>query len=117
MLRRLLNAWRGRRALADLDEEIETHRRMVERRLRESGSSAADAIAESRRRLGNTTLAREDARRVWIASWLDAASQDVRYALRNLFGAPAFAILVLVTLGIGIAVNTSLLTVFSALFL
>ena len=48
MLRRLLNRWRGRRALAELDEEIETHRLLTERRLRDSGVRPAAAAAESR---------------------------------------------------------------------
>ena len=62
--KRLLGRSRFERELA---EEMETHRLMTERRLRDEGMSAADAAVASRRRMGNTTLAREELRGVW--SW------------------------------------------------
>lgn len=40
--------------------------------------------------------------------------RDIRYALRTLRGAPAFAITVVLTLGIGLGLNTTLFTLFNA---
>ncbi len=40
--------------------------------------------------------------------------QDIRYALRTLRSAPAFAITVVLTLGIGLGLNTTLFTLFNA---
>lgn len=40
--------------------------------------------------------------------------RDIRYALRSLRGAPAFAITVVLTLGIGLGLNTTLFTLFNA---
>ena len=40
--------------------------------------------------------------------------KDIRYALRTLRGAPAFAITVVLTLGIGLGLNTTLFTLFNA---
>jgi hypothetical protein len=40
--------------------------------------------------------------------------RDIRYALRTLRSAPAFAITVVLTLGIGLGLNTALFTLFSA---
>lgn len=40
--------------------------------------------------------------------------RDIRYALRTLRGAPAFAITVVLTLGIGLGLNTALFTLFNA---
>ena len=117
MFRRWRSWWGARTAQRDLAEEIETHRTLIERRLRQSGASQADAIAESRRLMGNETLAREDARAVWMWSWLDSMRQDVRYAIRSLSHRPGFTVIALVTLGAGIAVNTTLFTVFNAVFL
>jgi hypothetical protein len=63
---------------ADLAEELETHRAMKQAELEQSGMRRAEAIAASRRALGNITLAREDARAVWIWSWLESlAGRDV----------------------------------------
>jgi len=97
---RRLDYWlhRGKRD-AELAEEIEFHRVMG---------------AES---LGNTTLAREDARAVWIWPWLESVFQDLRYAIRNLRRQPGFALIAIVTLGIAIGLNTSFFTVFDAVAL
>ena len=114
LLRRLRHLFNRERYERELAEEIETHRAMLKERLLPSVGQDPPA---SRRVMGNITLAREDARSVWVWSWLDSTWQDVRYAVRNLGREPGFALLALATLGIGIGVNTSLLTVFSALFL
>jgi len=90
---------------------------MTERRLRDSGMTPADAAAASRRIMGNDSLAREDARAVWVWSWLDSTRQDGSYALRSLRRRPGFAGLAVVTLGAAIGVNTTLFTVFDAVFL
>ncbi len=82
---------------AELSEELEFHRSM---------SDPA--------RMGNATLAREDARAVWIWPWLESVFQDLAYALRSLRGQPGFAAVVLLTLGAAIGLNTSFFTVFDA---
>ena len=51
----------------------------------------AVARTGGRWRFGNATLAREDARGVWISSWLESVWQDVRYAARSIARQPAFA--------------------------
>lgn len=116
VLERLKRLSQRHEIAGDLAEEIETHRLMTERRLRESGMPAADATAASRRIMGNDSLAREDARAVWAWSWLDSTRQDVSYALRSLLRRPGFACLAVVTLGAAIGVNTTLFTVFDAVF-
>jgi predicted permease len=90
---------------ADLTEEMESHRAMLEERLRQSGLSPQDAAAASRRALGNATLSREDAREIWIGRWIESLRQDVTYALRALARNPGFgaAVVVVTALGIGAA--------------
>jgi putative ABC transport system permease protein len=105
MWRRIRAAMRRGRLEADLAEEIESHRAMLEQRLRQSGLSAQDAAAASRRALGNVTLAREDAREQWRGAWIDSVRQDVAYALRTLARNPGLgaAVVVVTALGIGAA--------------
>jgi len=106
MFRRLIGWSRTKRVDKEIGEEIETHRAMTERRLRESGMSAPDAAVESRRLMGNITLAREDARAAWIPAWLQNVAQDTAYAFRLLRRAPAFAAAMILVMALGIGATT-----------
>ena len=64
--------------------------------------------------MGNTTLAREDARAAWIAPWLESVWQDLRYGVRHLRAHPAFTITTAATLLLATVLNTSFFTVFNA---
>ena len=78
---RRVGAWLRRERLArELDEELDTHRMLLAERLRQDGMEGGAAGTASRRAMGNTTLAREEARAAWIAAWLDSVGQDARYA-------------------------------------
>jgi predicted permease len=102
---------RAERALA---EEVEAHRALVEEELRRAGFSAADAAAESRRRLGNVTLAREDSREVWTLRWLDQLRQYLQYGARGLRREPLFALTAILSLALGTAATTTVFSVVDA---
>ena len=61
----------------------------------------------SRRVMGNITLAREDARAVWIAPWLDGVRQDAAYRVRSLRRNPRFAAAVILVCALGIGATTA----------
>jgi predicted permease len=107
-LRRLGYLLRGRRAADELDEEIRFHREMAEEELRRDGVSAADAQRAVRRTMGNTTLAREDSRAMWIAPSIDALWQDIRHGVRSLRRSPGLVAVSALSLGLGIGLNTIL---------
>jgi putative ABC transport system permease protein len=117
MFRQWRSWWDARRVQKELAEEIETHRALIERRLRQTGASAADAAAESRRLMGNDTLAREDARAVWVPPSIDSVLQDVRYALRMVLRAPGFAAAMIVVMGVGIGATTGVFGILDGLVL
>src|SRR5947207_1805076 len=105
LLRRLLFWLHHGKMDAELAEEMEFHRAMLADRGR------ADTA------MGNTTLAREDARGVWIWPWLESLRQDAVYGVRTMRREPGFTITALLALGSAIGLNTSLFTIFNGVAL
>jgi predicted permease len=116
-LRRLRARLTHRHFDSDLQDELATHREMTERELIQGGANAEEARAGAARALGNLALAREDARRVWIAGWVETVWQDAHYALRMLRRSPLFACTAIGALVLGVSLNISLFTVFNAFVL
>ncbi len=117
LLRRLAYWLRRHQLEADLAEELENHRAMKQERLEHLGVPAAEAGYASRRALGNVTLAREEARSIWIWPWLDSVRQDAAYALRSLGRNPGFSAAVILVTSLGIAATTSVFGLIDGLVL
>jgi putative ABC transport system permease protein len=112
MLWRRLRHLTGRRRAADeLAEEIETHRALRQTELERKGMSREQAAAESRRALGNVTLAREEARSVWTWTALDLILRDLTYALRSLRRESPIGVIAILTLCAGVSVTTTIFSV------
>jgi predicted permease len=107
LFRRLQHLFSSRQIETDLIEELENHRAMKQERLEQAGMAPQEAAYASRRVLGNVTLAREDARSVWIWPWLDSVRQDAAYALRSLRRNPGFSAAVILVSALGIGATTS----------
>jgi putative ABC transport system permease protein len=117
LLRRLTYFARSRRADTDLAEEMEFHRSLTQERLVRDGLDPNHAAYASRRALGNVTRAREEARAVWIWSWLEDLWQDTVYALRSLRRAPAFASALILVTALGIGATNSVFGLIDSLVL
>lgn len=99
---------------AALRDELEAHRAHAQDELERSGLPSAEASIESRRRMGNVLLAREDSREVWIVRWLDRARANIRYGLRGLIRERSFGVTTILTLALGTAALASVFSVVNA---
>jgi hypothetical protein len=105
---------RRKRALDGLGQDIRDH---IERETQDNidkGMTPEEARRQALIRFGNVALITEDTQAVWGWPFLDAIRQDLRYVLRTLRRKPAFALVVILTLGFGISLNTATFSIVNA---
>jgi predicted permease len=111
---------RRREIEADVDEEIRSHLAMATRERIAEGVDQQTARYAALKEFGNVTLRIEEGRRVWSSRWMDAAGdlwKDARHAARVLAKSPAFSLIVIAVLAVGIGMNTMVFTLFKSLAL
>jgi putative ABC transport system permease protein len=101
----------------ELAEEVRDHLEREEEENRAAGMSAEEARYAAMRKFGNAVRAEQDSREMWRWVWLETCLQDFRYALRLLARNRSFTAVAVLSLAVGIGVNSSLFSLADALIL
>jgi len=117
MLRRFQHLFRRRRWEDELDEELRSSFEMMVDRNIAGGMPEAEARRMARLEFEGVEQVKERVRDGMAGSSLDTLAQDVRYAWRGLWRRPSFAAIALLTLALGIGVNTAVFSVFYGVLL
>ncbi len=113
--RRLRHLFRRRQSEAEMAEEMRFHLEQRESDYSANGLSEEEAHFAAQRRFGNAASIQELAReaRGWMG--LENLVKDLRLGGGSLVKSPGFTVTALITLALGIGINTSIFTVLNQL--
>ena len=106
-----------RRLYRDLSEEMQEHLQEKIDELVASGMPREEATATARREFGNALLLEERGRETWKWRVLDSIWADLKYGLRTFSKRPAFILVAVLAIGVGISSNTAIFSVANAVLL
>ena len=117
LFHRCLALFRRDHAEDQLDREMASHVAMLEAGYEQRGMTPEEARLAARRAMGSTALAKDLHRDARSFPWLEDVKRDIRHAGRQLRRAPGFTAVAVLTLGLGIGVNTAFFTIVNAICL
>jgi predicted permease len=108
---------RRSRVEREMEEELQIHLRNRTNDLERQGFTRAEAERQARIEFGGYQRYKEDCREVLGTRLVQELVADVRYGVRRWLRSPGFTTVAVLTLGLGISVNTTMFSVISATLL
>jgi len=111
ILHRLGSLFRGSRANADLQREIDVHFEQLVKEAIASGMNESEAHTVARREFGCVESTKESCRDMRRVNLIENFVRNVQYALRTIRTKPSFSVPALASLSLGIGANIAIFSI------